>query len=648
MNKIYHVSVNGNDLFSGNEGDPFRTISKAAEIASAGDTVIVHQGIYREWVSPENGGTSDLDRITYMAAPGEKAVIKGSERISDWVRLDGTVWKAEIPNDFFGEYNPYSRAIWGDWLIDPVDYCVHTGDVYLNGKSFYEAKSLEDIKKPIERKTGFTVPWMAREEYILHPEDTVYQWYAEVSEDKTVIYANFHQYDPNREFVEINVRPYCFYPKATGINYITVRGFEMAQAATPFTPPTADQPGLLGTHWSKGWVIENNDIHDSKCSGISIGKEASTGNNEHSRWQRNSGYTFQMEAVFKARHMGWGRETVGSHVIRNNRIHDCGQNGIVGHMGCVFSVIENNHIYNIATKHEFYGYEIAGIKLHAAIDVNIEHNHIHHCTLGIWLDWEAQGTRVQRNVLHHNDRDMMIEVTHGPCLVDNNILASSYNFDNAAQGTAFVHNLCCGIMRKIKVLDRSTPYHYPHSTEVAGVSFIYSGDDRIYNNIFVGGPEIREEDSAFGTAHYDQCTDSYEAYIEKIMLLGNADHEKYFQVEQPVYIDGNIYVNGARHCRHEKNYTFSEEETFFKVEQDRDTTYLKFGMPGGVMDLDTVIHGTETLGSTRISNCIFDSPDGERISIDKDYFGNPRNDRPKSGPFENIHEGNNEFVIWQD
>lgn len=56
----------------------------------------------------------------------------------------------------------------------------------------------------------------------------------------------------------------------------------MAQAATPWAPPTADQPGLLGANWSKGWIIENNILHDAKCSAISIGKEASTGHNYRS------------------------------------------------------------------------------------------------------------------------------------------------------------------------------------------------------------------------------------------------------------------------------------------------------------------------------------------------------------------------------
>ena len=89
----------------------------------------------------------------------------------------------------------------------------------------------------------------------------------------------------------------------------------------------------------------------------------------------------------------------------------------------VFSTIEDNHIHHIATKREFYGYEIAGIKLHAAIDVQILHNRIHDCTLGVWLDWQTQGTRVARNLLYANTRDLFVEVSHGPYVVDHNVLA---------------------------------------------------------------------------------------------------------------------------------------------------------------------------------------------------------------------------------
>ena len=37
------------------------------------------------------------------------------------------------------------------------------------------------------------------------------------------------------------------------------------------------------------------------------------------------------------------------------------------------------------------------------------------------------------------------------------------------------------------VLERPTPYHTPHSTQVAGYAAIHGGDDRHIGNIFLGG-----------------------------------------------------------------------------------------------------------------------------------------------------------------
>ena len=79
----------------------------------------------------------------------------------------------------------------------------------------------------------------------------------EVDDSQTVIYANFGGADPNKELAEINVRPAVFYPKLSGVNFITVKGFHLSQAATQWAPPTAYQEGLIGPHWSKGWIIED-------------------------------------------------------------------------------------------------------------------------------------------------------------------------------------------------------------------------------------------------------------------------------------------------------------------------------------------------------------------------------------------------------
>lgn len=42
-----------------------------------------------------------------------------------------------------------------------------------------------------------------------------------------------------------------------------------------------------------------------------------------------------------------------------------------------------------------------------------------------------------------------------------------------------------GRIRHTAVLDRSTPYHFPHVTDVAGEAFVYGGDDRYVNNLFL-------------------------------------------------------------------------------------------------------------------------------------------------------------------
>src|SRR5689334_4011150 len=99
-----HVATDGDDSKDGSASGPLRTISRAADLARPGDTVLVHGGEYREWVQPRRGGLSATRRITYQAAPGEHVVIKGSEPVTGWEREPdgGTVWRASVPNALLG------------------------------------------------------------------------------------------------------------------------------------------------------------------------------------------------------------------------------------------------------------------------------------------------------------------------------------------------------------------------------------------------------------------------------------------------------------------------------------------------------------------------------------------------------------------
>ena len=90
--------------------------------------------------------------------------------------------------------------------------------------------------------------------------------------NNTTIWAQFPGVNPNEANVEINIRQTVFSPEKTGINYITVRGFTLRNAATNWAPPSAGQFGAVSAYWNKGWIIENNEICYSKCCGVALGK----------------------------------------------------------------------------------------------------------------------------------------------------------------------------------------------------------------------------------------------------------------------------------------------------------------------------------------------------------------------------------------
>lgn len=371
----FHVAITGSDSSPGTPAAPLRTIQHAADLAQPGDTVTVHAGVYRERVNPPRGGESDAKRIVYQAAPGEKVVITGSEEVKKWEKVQEGVWKATLPNTFFGSFNPFAEIIAGDWF-HANDRTHHAGAVYLNGHWLTEAVSLEEVLKPMTATP---------------------LWFASVDATNTVIWAQFKGVDPNAQQVEVNVRQSVFYPDKPGRNFITVRGFTLRNAATPWAPPTVEQIGLIGVHWSKGWIIENNDVAYSTCSGITLGKY---GDAQDQNSGTAKGYVGTIERGLKN---GWNKETIGHHVVRNNHISHCEQTGIVGSLGAAFSTITGNTIHDIHIRQLFSGAEMAGIKFHGPIDAIINRNHIYRTCRGMWLDWMTQGARISNNLCHDNE-----------------------------------------------------------------------------------------------------------------------------------------------------------------------------------------------------------------------------------------------------
>ncbi len=658
---ILHVATTGSDRADGSADAPFRTINRAARAAGPGDTVVVHEGVYREWVDPPRGGTVDAP-ITYQAAVDqdgrfEPVTISGAEVVTDWrphPGAEGRVWVTEVPNALFGQRNPYAERIGGDWFFDRVNTW-HTGEVYLDGRSMYESLTLGGVEHPEVTPDSFD------------PEGSLLTWYCEVGDDVTTIWANFGGADPAAHEIEINVRKHVFWPAATGIDHVTVRGFTLTKAATQWAPPTALQEGLIGPHWSTGWVIEDNTITDSKNVGVSLGKEASTGQNEAAAGPDGAkgGTQREREVIQRALVLGgpdagephpWHRDHVGSHTVRRNTIRDCEQAGVVGHLGAAFSTIADNHISHIHVKRQWHGAEVAGIKLHAAIDTVISGNTIHHTHRALWLDWQAQGTLVRRNVFYASTaEDFMVEVCHGPYLVDSNLFLSPWAVKDMSTGGAYVHNYVAGRIANCTEHQRYTPYHLPHSTAVYGVSNILGGDDRFYNNVFVGdrapgaptGADAPAEpalasfwsgaidmDGVPGQATFVPTpvgTSQYDAYPTP-QEYPNERGSDLAGPRLPVWVEGNLYADGAE--------PFRAEPTALVVRTSPVRVEVVDAEAGTVRvcvdDVDQIAVvapvTTARLGTSYQAEMPWTNPDGSDLDLSVDVFGIPR-DCVVPGPF---------------
>jgi hypothetical protein len=375
-------------------------------------------------------------------------------------------------------------------------------------------------------------------------------------------------------------------------------------------------------------------VSDSKCACISLGKDRKTGHNVWTGDPRKDGATHYNEVIVRALEAGWSRDKIGSHIVRNNVIFNCEQAGIVGSLGAAFSRITNNHIYNIWTKRQFTGAEMAGIKLHAAIDVVIRNNRIHNAGRGLWMDWMAQGTRITGNLLYDNSTDdLFVEVDHGPFLVDNNLFLSGVSLLDMSEGGAYAHNLMTGRILSRPEPRRSTPYHKAHATALAGLTSITGGDNRFYNNIFVGNGAP----PAAGT----------EADANPLRF-GGFGLWVYNHREYPLFTGGNVYWKGAAGYYEERGALRSPAaDPKPEIVEDGDRVYLRLNLGSDVEKAATRLVNTELLGKAKVSGLAYENADGSSVVIDTDYSGQPRNAAaPSAGPFERPGQGDVKLKVW--
>jgi hypothetical protein len=434
--KLIYVSKSGNDSADGSFARPLLTISQAILKAEPGDQVIVRKGMYRELVVLNRSGASEQQRITIKAAKGETVSIRGSEQAKSWTKEKNGIWKL---------------------LIDTSSF---KGIIFFNNVKMQQQNELK------------------------HVNGAVLSWIAENGGGKVMIKANFGKSNPNESLTEIPVRSSGI-SALENVNYIAIDGIHVSQVVSAISSIYGKQGGAIETGGGTHWIIQNCTVDNCSGVGISIGN---TGKTYPEASPRNPELSNYKEI-----------EKVGHHVIRNNHILNCGQAGIFGLAGGTASLINGNLIEKINTEGLYTGTESAGIRLAVAIDAVIKGNLIRQIKgkqgFGIYLGPLFQATRISENIISDTGADAIyLFNSHGPALVDNNVLASGNQAGKsgvkmlASEANVFIKNLfynCSFTNERQPGKSVATSNYLPHTLVIKQTIPSLNIDHRWFGNVFV-------------------------------------------------------------------------------------------------------------------------------------------------------------------
>jgi hypothetical protein len=207
-------------------------------------------------------------------------------------------------------------------------------------------------------------------------------------------------------------------------------------------------------------------------------------------------------------------------------------------------------------------------------------------------------------------------------------------------------------------MDRPTPYHVPHSTEVAGYAQIYGADDRYVGNVFLGGdvdrayaPGARFRGSpGHGLEIFQGHPTTFAEYLERIEEQSNdhGEHERFPGVKQPVYTRDNVYVAGARPSDREADATVLDGAAAVEVVDEGDEVYLRVQLPEGFDGARVGVVTGLDLERVRFVDAEFEERDGTPAVIDVDVTGVRKEDGREypAGPSTALRAGTTRVRVW--
>ncbi len=400
------------DANPGTKERPFATINQAARVLGPGERVIVGAGIYRERICPARGGTGPEQMISYEAAPGARVVLKGSRVFREpWTPADSAsptrIWQAPLDAKYFQGYNPFDINNVTSRQFEIMDFARpmrgRAPCSLPRGLLFQDGRRLTQISYRSGLDGCEGCYWVDRTNQLL--------------------FATFFGLArPEQALLEITTQETVFAPEQIGLGYIRVKGFVVEQVAGPFP---WEQVGAISTTRGHHWIIEDNTVRQVNGVGIDVGIQLH-------QWPQPA--------------------LAGFHIVRRNRVTDCGICGICGlgpGGGREFGLlIEDNLLLRNAFHDIERLYETAGIKTHNNVHCLIRRNLIldtYHGA-GIWMDWDNRNSRCCQNLIvsaHTIHGGIFVEASYVPNLIDQNFIWGTQGhgiYEHDCSHQVFAHN----------------------------------------------------------------------------------------------------------------------------------------------------------------------------------------------------------------
>ncbi len=624
LGRTYVVSVDGDDAASGETGAPLKTISRAAELAVPGDTILVKPGIYRERVSPPRGGEEGKP-ITYRGEKLGKVFIRGSE-----------IWKPK--------WEKHSEAV----VFAVPDEKMCNDDVYLDSANPFRVALAStpyarDGKPEVERyqrgneKLVYTCgqvivngrPWEQRP-FLSEVETRAQTWTFDGETGR--LYVNFGAIEPDKQLIEIAARRRVFAPHTLGLGHIVVEGFVIEHCGNQY--PTNfwqtmkwAQAGAMGLRGGHHWVVRNNIFRHANTVALDVGQNGRNNERETVRAEGPAG---------------------SDNVIEKNYFLENGSAAIIG-SGTTRLIVRDNVILRNNTL-GFVGpkrYEHAGIKFHYINDGLIEHNYVAdnpRCE-GIWLDNQFPGTRVTRNVVLNNGaRGIFLEMSDykwDKVLVDHNIsIGNDIQFYvHDASGSTVMHNLFANSPADAKYGQGAYIYQVTARTK--------TGYHSLFNNLFVNHksmldinyPAHRSGPQRMNRNVYDAAPDARSFIVNSASDKPSPWNPEEFHKLVAGDVDsteipksgGKVALTLGEWRRFWSAHGLSNDQQSVAVEGMR-VSYTEKGHELRItMPLDPKTVGA--IGHEKVT---------------RDFFGKPlrRDGTALPGPIQALAEGENVFRIW--